>query len=207
MNKLLRFFIICAFTVGTTFINVSFAYEINKSKGQKEGVQFKINQCKPEKGVKFTANENTRLTSNEIENLLTGNTLLSVDRYGTFAIYYPSNKETVGWMPKLKKEKYSWSRGTVSFKNGMYCRQWKEWKSGKKENCWAVHRGEQRIDMPTLYFVCRNGVADGDQSVVFNGNYFNIKYKGNGAKSGKLTQDDQKAKDTMKKYFGNYVNK
>ena len=207
MKNLFNFAIICAFTAGTTLFDVAFANEINQSRAQNEAVQFKINDCKPEKGVKFVADENIKLTSNEIENLLTGNTLVSVDRYGTFAIYYPSNKETVGWMPKLKKKNYSWSKGTVSFKNDMYCRKWKEWKSGKKENCWSAYRGEQRIDMPSFYFVCRNGVADGDQSVIFTGNYFDVKYKGNGSDSGKLTQNDQKAKETIEKYFGNYVNK
>lgn len=157
----------------------------------------------PEKGVKFEGGEHTKLSTEEIEDLLTGNTLVSVDRYGTFAIYYPTNKETVGWMPKDRKD---WTKGTVTFENDKYCRQWKAWSSGKKINCWEVHKGENRLDMPSFYFVCANGVPDGDQHVVFPGNHFNIEYRGLSKKSlgSFFKQDSKKAEEVWTKYFGNY---
>ena len=205
-SKIICHFFVCAFVLGQITTSVSFAFEINETKAQKVAVPY--DTCKPEKGVKFTGDETTKLTTKEIENLLVGNTLMSVDRYGTFAIYYPSNKEKIGWMPKEKrKSKKEWSRGSFTVENDKYCRQWMEWKSGKYINCWEVHRGETRIDMPSFYFVCKNGIPGGDQNIVFKGNNLNIKYKGNGGDTGWLKQDEQKAKEIWKKYFGNYVNK
>jgi hypothetical protein len=64
----------------------SFAFaESNTSMGSKVGVPF--DTCKPEKGVKFRGTDASKATSKEMEKMLIDNTLLSVDRYGTFAIY------------------------------------------------------------------------------------------------------------------------
>jgi hypothetical protein len=186
-----------------TFNNVG--SEINETKAKKIGVPFK--DCIPEKGVTFKAGDGQKLTTNDLESLLIGNTLLSVDRYGTFAIYYPEKGVTVGWMPKLKSEGYEWTKGNVTFANDKYCRTWKEWRSGKKINCWEASRGEDHFDKPGFYFTCKNGIPDGDVHIVFQGNVLDVKYKGNGAKSGKLTQNDTKAKEYIEKYFAKYVNK
>ncbi len=179
--------------------------ESNDTIAQKIAVPF--DKCKPEKGVSFKGNSTTKLSSDELKELLTGNTLVSVDRYGVFAIYYPSNEEAIGWMPKEKSKGYSWSSGSVSFENDRYCRKWKEWTSGKNTNCWEAHRGEQRMDKPSFYYVCKNGTPDGDQSIVFEGNYLNVEFTGNGKKTGTLSQDDKKAEATWEKYFSNYTNK
>lgn len=174
--------------------------------GQKVAVPF--DTCKPEKGVEFRATSNSKVTTEEMEDMLIGNTLLSVDRYGTFAIYYPEKGKSVGWMPKEKSKGYSWSAGDVNFSNNKYCRTWKEWKSGKNVNCWEMHKGQAKhYDTEGFYFLCKNGVPDGDVHVILEGNAFEIKYSGNGGKSGKLTQNDKIAKEFYEKYFGKYVNK
>ena len=176
---------------------------INEKKAEKTKLWTK---CIPEKGnVEEFKNDDNNLSTEELDNLLTGNTLVSVDRYGTYAIYYPSNKDTVGWMPKkiIKgNNSKSWSTGTITFENDKYCRQWVDW--DKKLACWKGYEGEKRIDMRSFYFVCRNGVPDGDQHIVFPGNFFNINFKGKGWKSGgKLSQDDEKVKIIWEKYFPN----
>jgi hypothetical protein len=164
--------------------------------------------CKPEDKVSFKGNETTKLSSKEIRKLLVGNTLLSVDRYGTFAIFYPENGKTVGWMPKEKNTNYDWSAGNVSFSNDKYCRTWKEWRSGKSVNCWEVHKGKAKhYDTNGFYFLCENGVPDGDVHVILKGNAFGVSYSGNGAKSGKLKQNDEIAAQKYQKYFGKYINK
>ena len=96
--------------------------EVNTSMGSTVGVPF--DTCKPEKGVKFRGTNETKITSEQMEEILIGNTLLSVDRYGTFAIYYPEQGKSVGWMPKLKNKGYEWSAGDVNFANNKYCRTW-----------------------------------------------------------------------------------
>ena len=179
---------------------------INEKKAEKTKLEKK---CIPEKAnVEEFKNDDNNLSTEELDNLLTGNTLVSADRYGTYAIYYPSNKDTVGWMPKkiIKgNNSKSWSTGTVTFENNKYCRQWVDWGSGKKINCWKAYEGEKRIDMRSFYFVCKNGVPDGDESIVFPGNLFNIKYTGSGKSTGKLTQDNEKVKIIWEKYFTDYV--
>jgi hypothetical protein len=78
--------------------------------------------------------------------------------------------------------------------NDKYCRTWKEWRSGKKVNCWEMHKGSAKhFDTEGYYFLCENGVPDGDVHVVLEGNAFEINYSGNGKKSGKLTQNDKVA--------------
>ena len=195
----------CQSTGGDIGPEVGKSTEINTGRGQTEGVPF--DTCKPEKGVKFEGTASSRLTTQEMEDLLVGNTLLSVDRYGTVAIYYPTKGETVGWMPKEKSKRYSWSRGKVTFEDDKYCRTWKEWKSGKSENCWEIHKGPDHVDSPGFYFVCQNGVPDGEVNVVLAGNIFEVSASGNGAKTGTLTQNDEKATEVYTKYFGKYVNK
>ncbi len=177
------------------------AQNINESEAQKVAVPF--DTCKPEVGVEFNGNQGLRLKTKEIEELLAGNTLLSVDRYGTFAIYYPSDKETIGWVPKEKRTNYDWSRGTVTFENDKYCRKWKDLESGKHVNCWLVHPGPMRVDMPSLCFACENGVPDGDQHVVFNGNILEVKERSNGLSG----QNDEIAEELWTKYLSAYVNK
>ena len=180
--------------------------ESNSSMGQKVAVPF--DTCKPEKGVEFRGTEASKVTSKQMEKMFVGNTLLSVDRYGTFAIFYPEKGKSVGWMPKEKKTGYDWSAGNVNFANGKYCRTWKEWKSGKNVNCWDVHKGSAKhYDTKGYYFLCENGVPDGDVHVVLKGNAFEIKYSGNGNNSGNLTQNDKIAEQIYMKYFGKYLNK
>ena len=191
-----------AFLISTS---VAFA-EVNTSMGSTVGVPF--DTCKPEKGVKFRGSESSKVTTEQMEEMFTGNTLLSVDRYGTFAIFYPEKGKSVGWMPKLKNKGYEWSAGDVNFANDKYCRTWKEWKSGKKINCWEMHKGSAKhYDTEGYYFLCENGVPDGDVHVVLEGNPFEIKYSGNGKNSGKLTQNDEVAEKLYTKYFGKYINK
>jgi len=113
----------------TFMLSMANAQENNVS-GQIIAVPF--DKCKPEKGVSFQGNDKTRLKTSEIKKRLIGNTLLSVDRYGTFAIYYLASGEAVSWMPKKAHDNYSWTTGKVSFENDQYCRTWLEWKSGKK---------------------------------------------------------------------------
>ena len=200
MKKILGILVLTFFLFPTSLNS-----EINEKKAEKTKLWTK---CKPEKGVDVQfKNDDNNLSTEELDNLLTGNTLVSVDRYGTFAIYYPSNKDTVGWMPKEHlKGKQDWTKGTVTFENNKYCRQWVDWGSGKKINCWNAYEGEKRVDMRSFYFVCKNGVPDGDLSIVFPGNFFNVKFKGIGYKSGgKLSQDDEKVKIIWEKYFSNYV--
>ena len=204
VSRLVKIISICALVV----LCVNFAIQpvavgagINEKKAKKTRVM--PHGCKPEKGVKFEGGEHSKLSTSELEDILTGNTLVSVDRFGTIAVYYPTNKETVGWMPKKKKE---WTKGTVTFENNKYCRKWKAWSSGKKINCWEIHKGENRLDMPTLYLTCANGVPDGAQNIVFPGNYFNIEYKGSSKKSfgASFKQDSKKVKEVLKKYFRNF---
>ena len=199
MKKILGILVLTFFLFPTSLNS-----EINEKKAEKTKLWTK---CKPEKGVDVRFKKDTKLSTKKIEELLAGNTLVSVDRYGTFAIYYPSNKETVGWMPKTHiKGKQDWTKGTVTFENDKYCRQWEEWGSGKKINCWNVHEGEKRIDMRSFYYVCKNGVPDGDQHIVFPGNFFNINFKGKGSDSGgKLSQDNEKVKIIWEKYFADYA--
>ena len=199
MKKILGILVLTFFLFPTSLNS-----EINEKKAEKTKLWTK---CKPEKGVEVQfKNDDNNLSTEELDNLLTGNTLVSVDRWGTFAIYYPSNKDTVGWMPKEHlKGKQDWTIGTVTFENNKYCRQWVDWGSGKKINCWKAYEGEKRIDMRSFYFVCKNGVPDGDESIVFPGNLFNITYTGSGKSTGKLTQDNEKVKIIWEKYFSNYV--
>ena len=199
MKKILGILVLTFFLFPTSLNS-----EINEKKAEKTKLWTK---CKPEKGVEVQfKNDDNNLSTEELDNLLTGNTLVSVDRWGTFAIYYPSNKDTVGWMPKEHlKGKQDWTKGTVTFENNKYCRQWVDWGSGKKINCWNAYEGEKRVDMRSFYFVCRNGVPDGDQHIVFPGNLFNIKYTGSGKSTGKLTQDNEKVKIIWEKYFSEYV--
>jgi hypothetical protein len=178
--------------------------EIDEGEAKKTKIWTK---CKPEKGVKVNfKNEDEKLKTQELENLLLGNTLVSVDRWGTFAIYYPSKKQTVGWMPKIHKNGVveDWTKGTVTFENDKYCRQWVYWKSGKNINCWNAFEGEKRIDMRSFYFTCRNGKPDGDQHIVFPGNIFNVEYEGTSNADGKLTQNVDAAETVINKYFSQY---
>jgi hypothetical protein len=172
-----------------------------------QGFAVPFDTCKPEQGVKFRGQKGSALTTKEISERLVGNTMLSVDRYGTFAIYYPDAATTVGWMPKEKGKGYSWSAGKVNFSGGQYCRTWEQWTSGKKVNCWTVHVDGRLVDREALYFTCENGVPDGDVHVILPGNYFEIEYHGAGVRGGKLTQNDAKAAVTIEKYFAKYVNK
>ena len=150
-----------AFLISTS---VTFA-EVNTSMGSTVGVP--LDTCKPEKGVKFRGSEASRVTTEQMEEMFIGNTLLSVDRYGTFAIFYPEKGKSVGWMPKLKNYGYEWSAGDVNFANNKYCRTWKEWKSGKKVNCWEMHKGSAKhYDTEGYYYLCENGVPDGDVHVI-----------------------------------------
>ncbi|WP_404383203.1 hypothetical protein [Caenispirillum salinarum] len=181
--------------------------ETNISKAQAVAVPF--DKCKPEKGVTVTFDDSSpKLSGEEIAQLLTGNTLLSVDRYGTFALYYPEKGKAIGWMPKEKDKGYSWSAGKVSFEGGKYCRTWDQWNSGKYVNCWNIYRSaEPHVDRPGFYFACENGVPDGDIHVVLPGNYFEVEWRGTGKKGGRLTQSDEKTNAATEKYFGKYVNK
>ena len=192
---------------GALFL-ADFSYSVaqdNRSFPQSFSVPF--DTCKPEPGVEFRGEKDRALTTKEISELLVGNTMLSVDRYGTFAIYYPDAVTTVGWMPKEKGKGYSWSAGKVDFSEGQYCRTWEQWKSGKYVNCWTVHVDGRLVDRAAFYFTCENGVPDGDVAVILQGNYFEIEYQGAGVRGGKLTQNDAKAAVTIEKYFPKYVNK
>lgn len=177
----------------------------NESFGQATAVPF--DTCKPEAGVTFRAADGVRLDAAAMEALLVGNTILSVDRYGTFAIYYPEQGRAIGWMPKEKAKGYSWSAGTVAFEGGKYCRTWAEWTSGKTVNCWNIDQGPDHEGSAGFYFTCENGVPDGEVHVVLPGNAFEIRWSGQGAKSGTLTQDDAAAQAAYDRYFGAYVNK
>ena len=177
----------------------------NRSFPQKFAVPF--DTCKPERGVKFRGNKENVLSSSELSQRLVGNTLLSVDRYGTFAIYYPDATTSIGWMPKEKSKGYSWTAGRVDLSNNQYCRTWEQWKSGKYVNCWTAHVNGRLVDREALYFTCENGVPDGDAHVILLGNFLEIKYRGKGVRGGKLSQNDAKASAVIDKYFGKYVNK
>ena len=61
-------------------------------------------------------------------------------------------------MPKLKNKVYEWSAVDVNFANNKYCRTWKEWKSGKKVNCWEMHKGEDCESILDLNTVCPIGI-------------------------------------------------
>lgn len=202
MNLQLNFALIGALLA--SFSGLASAQE-NRSFPQNFAVPF--DTCKPERGVKFRGITEDALTTKELEQRLVGNTLLSVDRYGTFAIYYPDSNTTVGWMPKEKGKGYSWTAGKVEISNNQYCRTWEQWKSGKYANCWTVHVHGRLVDREALYFTCENGVPDGDAHVILPGNFLEIKYRGKGVRGGKLTQNDAKASAVIDKYFGNYVNK
>ena len=147
-----------------------------------------------------------KLQTDDLESLLSGNTLVSVDRWGTFIIYYPDNKNTVAWMPKIKSKNTieDWNIGTVTFENNKYCRQWSHWRSGKNINCWNAFEVENRVDKRAFLFTCRKGTPDGDQHIVFPGNIFNVKYEGTDNTNGTLVQDEQKVKEVLEKYFANY---
>lgn len=202
---MVRFTGLVVLALATFAIAVPANAQINESKAQKIAVPF--DKCKPEKGVSFKSGDGEKLATRDIEELLVGNTILSVDRYGTFAIFYPEKGKTVGWMPKEKSKKYSWTAGDVTFENNKYCRTWEEWTSGKRINCWEVSRGEDHVDLPGFYFTCKNGIPDGDVHVVLPGNAFEISYSGKGAKRGRFSQNDAKAEEFYEKYFGKYVNK
>lgn len=203
-----KVFVCMLYLLSSVFLlssSVVFA-EVNTSMGQKVAVPF--DTCKPEKGVEFRGTDASKVTTEQMEKMFIGNTLLSVDRYGTFAIFYPKKGKSVGWMPKEKNKGYGWSAGDVNFANDKYCRTWKEWRSGKKVNCWEVHKGSAKhYDITGYYFLCENGVPDGDVHVILEGNPFKIKYSGNGKNSGKLSQDDKVAEKLYTKYFGKYTNK
>jgi len=78
----------------------------------------------------------------------------------------------------------------------------------KKVNCWEVHSEDlSKLGTKGYYFLCKNGVPDGEVHVILKGNYFDIKYQGTGKRSGQLTQDDAIAEQTINKYFGKYSNK
>ncbi len=115
--------------------------------------------------------------------------------------YYPTNKNSVAWFPENIEEERSWSRGTVTFENDKYCRQWKVWSSGKKIQCWEVHQGDNVIDMPSLYFLCANAVLNGSQGVVLPGNYFSMKPSGRSGSKGGLKYDANKVNEALKVYF------
>ena len=163
--------------------------------------------CIPEEGVVSKVSESyDKLQTDDLESLLSGNTLVSVDRWGTFIIYYPDNKNTVAWMPKIKSKNTieDWNIGTVTFENNKYCRQWTHWRSGKNINCWNAFEVENRVDKRAFLFTCRKGTPDGDQHIVFQGNIFNVKYEGTDNTNGTLIQDNQKVKEVLEKYFANY---
>lgn len=173
---------------------------INEKKAKKTPIA-SDESCGHEKGIKFKGGDNTRLSTEEIEDLLTGNTYMSVtEKWGAWAVYFPSNKKTVGWSPNEIKKKGTWSRGTVTFENDKYCRQWKAWESGKKIKCWEIHRGDDVLDLPSFYAVCADGTPAGGQAVVFPGNYFNVKVRG-ASGEGTIKQDTKNVKDTLKKFF------
>ena len=162
-------------------------------------------ECVTEPNVKFEPTANTLLTSSEIKKLLNGNTMLSADLDGVFAIYYNGDGSTVGWMPKKTSlNKPDWNVGKVWFDNDQYCRTWDYWNGGKK-TCWEVHRGEKRLGLQSFYFICGNGGIAGDQSVVLKGNALGVNYSGkSNKKGGKLSQDEEKTGFFVEKYFGNY---
>ena len=131
--KLIGIFAIVAIFVNIAAVPVAEG-KINEKKAEKTPIETK--NCLVEKGVKFESGDDTRLSTEEIDNLLTGNTIMSIsEKYGVYTGYYPTNKKSVGWFPKkIDKEEGWWTRGTVTFENDKYCRQWKRWSSGKKFN-------------------------------------------------------------------------
>jgi len=160
--------------------------------------------CVTEANVDFVPTPETKLTTAEIKALLTGNTILSADQDGVFAIYYSSATDTVGWMPKKTTlQKPDWNVGSVSFENDQYCRTWDYWNGGK-ETCWDIHKGGERLGASAFYFICGNGGVAGDQHVVLKGNALGVAYEGTSNKNGVLTQDEKAVGKYVPKYFGNY---
>jgi hypothetical protein len=160
--------------------------------------------CVTEPNVEFVPSAQTMMSGRQIESLLSGNTILSADVDGVFAIFYNKDGSTVGWMPKKTSlGKPDWNVGKVWFDNDQYCRTWEYW-NGRVETCWEVHKGGKRLGLQSFYFICGNGGVAGDQHVVLKGNALGVSYEGKSDRRGVLTQDEEKAAYFVEKYFGNY---
>ena len=110
-------------------------------------------------------------------------TIVSKDKFGVFVIYIDNKQNTIGFMldslisktDDNRKKTRDWSIGKVRYKNNQYCRTWKQWATGKEENCWQVHK----VENEQLYFVCPDtGIFDGDAHTVLSGNAFNAELVG-----------------------------
>ncbi len=55
--------------------------------------------------------------------------------------------------------------------------------------------------MPSMFFVCANGVVHGTPSIVLPGNYFNMKPSGPSGSKGGIKQDLDKVNEALKVYF------
>lgn len=183
-------------------------YEVNSQSSQEETLTLSEIACITEANVDFTPSQKSRLDNQEMENLLSGNTILSADAHGVFAIYYQPGGKTIGWMPKkISLGKQDWTVGRVAYRQGYYCRTFEEW-GGQEEKCWEVHEGPNRLDRKSFYFVCPDGSIAGDQHVVLPGNALGMEYSGRGYKTGgTLTQSEDKTGYYVEKYFGNYTRK
>ena len=183
-------------------------YQENSQVSQEKTLTLSEIACVTEPNVNFTPTPQSRLGNQAMENLLSGNTILSADAHGVFAIYYHEGGKTVGWMPKKTSlGKQDWTVGRVAYRDGLYCRTFEEWR-GQEEKCWEVHQGPDRLDRKSFYFVCSDGSIAGDQHVVLPGNALGMEYNGRGYKSGgRLSQSELKTSHFVEKYFGNYIKK
>ena len=98
--------------------------------------------------VDFATAEEDKLTSQEIKQLLTENTIRGVSkRTGySYIIYYKSEKKIVG-KSASQRDKGTWS---VSDDEG-YCQRWRKWLGGKK-NCFAIVKEGEKFQ-----FLFKNG--------------------------------------------------
>lgn len=110
-------------------------------------------------------------------------TIISKDTFGVFVLYIDKHRNSLGFMRDLKVTEVGngrsriqdWSVGKVQIEGNLYCRTWKQWRSGYEENCWEVHQDESE----NLYFVCPDTLThDGEKHIVINGNAYNAALKG-----------------------------
>jgi len=145
------------------------------------GVKFNpenIQACTPVTGNKgFVPTRENLLRQSKLRKLRDV-TIISEDKFGVFVVYIDRSQNTIGFMldslisetKDNRKKTRDWSLGRVRYKNNQYCRTWKQWETGREENCWQVHKTENE----QLYFVCPDtGIYDGDAHTILPGNVFN----------------------------------
>jgi hypothetical protein len=70
------------------------------------------------------------LSGDQVQSVLTGNTLVGYDEAGPFWMYYPSVGTIWGRASNGDVDVGQWR-----VQNDFYCRTWRRWRSGK-EQCW-----------------------------------------------------------------------